>query len=204
LKGELATGYTATTWPLAHLAADASGKPIPDEEVMRLAKRGPNRPGDAALMLKFYGRLLEANDESLANAAAEANAINDEIKQLAGSHRKIFYMQTLLLFPAIQNATNAHLRTEARCKSADAGLAALRYRQANGTWPANLADLAPAYFPTVPSDPYNSKPLLFKTTDQEFKVYAVGENRVDNGGNWTDREFPDVGFVAPWQEEKKE
>jgi hypothetical protein len=156
MKGELATGYTATTWPLSHLATDGSAKPMSDDEVTRLAKRGPNRPGDAALMLKFYGRLLAANDESLAAAADEALTINDEIKQLAGSHRKIFYMHTVMLFPAVQASTKAFLRVDARCKSADAALAALRYRQAQGTWPMGLADLAPAYLPVSPRRPHRS------------------------------------------------
>ncbi|HMO85995.1 MAG TPA: hypothetical protein PKC18_13860 [Lacipirellulaceae bacterium] len=45
-------------------------------------------------------------------------------------------------------------------------------------------------------DPYTGEPLLTKRTDQGWVVYAVGNNGVDEGGNFVDW-WPDVGVGAP-------
>jgi hypothetical protein len=198
-QGELAMGYTATSWPIGPLMSGAAQSPLSNEEIARLAKQPRRNPADAALMLKFYRRLLEAGDESLAQASDEADAIGDEMLQLQGSHRKVFYMHTLLTFPAVKSGINAFQRTSASCQAADTCLAALRFRQAKQQWPDTLAQLVPEYLPAIPTDPYTGKPMVFKATDQEFKVYALGENKTDDGGVWTDSKFMDVGFIAPWR-----
>jgi hypothetical protein len=201
IEGETAIAYTTSTWPLAMLGDDSAPASLGPEEVERLAKVPPSRPGDVAMMLRLFRRVSTASDESLASVAAECEQVDAEIKALAGSPTKVFYMQTLLMFPALRAYTNAFQRSETYRQSADAGLAALRYRQANQKWPDNLQQLVPTFLPQVPVDPYNGKELLIQVTPTEFKVYSVGQNLVDDGGAWTDKDFADVGFVAPWPKE---
>lgn len=199
LAGEAASAYTASTWPANALGNGPS--PLTPDDVARLANRAPSRPGDVALMLGYFRRIQTANDESLAAAGAEGKLIDSEIKALAGSPTRVFYIYTLLMFPAVGSATNAFQRAEANFQSADAVLAALRYRHAHQKWPDSLQQLVPAFLPAVPVDPYNGKELLFQATPTEFKVYAVGQNLVDDGGTWTDKDFADVGFAAPWHDD---
>lgn len=201
IEGETATAYTTSTWPLALLGDDSAPASLSPEEVERLSKLPPSRPGDVAMMLRLFRQVRTASDESLVAARAECEKVDGEIKALAGSPTKVFYMQTLMTFPALRAYANAFQRAETYRQSADTGLAALRYRQAHQKWPDSLQQLVPAFLPQVPVDPYNGKELLFQATPTEFKVYSVGENLVDDGGTWTDKDFADVGFVTPWPQE---
>ncbi len=71
----------------------------------------------------------------------------------------------------------------ARMRCAIAGLAAERYRQASGRWPGSLDELVSAgLLRTVPADPYDGQPLRLVRADDGLIVYAVGEDRTDNGG----------------------
>ena len=201
IEGETAIAYTTSTWPLALLSDDSAPASLSPEEVERLSKLPPSRPGDVAMMLRLFRQVRTASDESLVAGRAECEKVDGEIKALAGSPTKVFYMQTLMTFPALRAYANAFQRAETYRQSADTGLAALRYRQAHQKWPDSLQHLVPAFLPQVPLDPYNGKELLFQATPTEFKVYSVGENLVDDGGTWTDKDFADVGFVAPWPQE---
>jgi hypothetical protein len=80
-------------------------------------------------------------------------------------------------------------QTELRC--AIVALAAKRYQQARGHWPANLAELAPAFLTAVPLDPYDGQPIRSRRLENGIVVYSIGSDRVDNGG-WIDRVHPGV------------
>jgi hypothetical protein len=61
-------------------------------------------------------------------------------------------------------------------------LAAERYRQACGQWPAALDDLVPNYVAGVPNDPFDGRPLKLAKHAQGIAIYSVGVDGVDNGG----------------------
>jgi hypothetical protein len=67
----------------------------------------------------------------------------------------------------------------ARC--AAAALAIERFRLASGRWPKSLEELRPKYLREVPRDPFDSKPLRFRRTNEGVAVYSVGENEKDDG-----------------------
>jgi hypothetical protein len=73
-------------------------------------------------------------------------------------------------------------RETARLRAAAAGLAALRFRRAEGRWPRSLEELVPSWLGTVPLDPYTGKPLLVTSADDGVVVYSVGLNGRDDGG----------------------
>lgn len=59
----------------------------------------------------------------------------------------------------------------------------MRYKLAEGTLPAKLADLAPRFIDPLPDDPFTGKPLIYKTLpDGSTIVYSTGEDATDNGG----------------------
>lgn len=51
-----------------------------------------------------------------------------------------------------------------------------------GRFPARLADLAPKYIKTLPTDPYSKKPLRYRREGKGCIVYSAGENAKDDGG----------------------
>jgi len=77
-----------------------------------------------------------------------------------------------------------------------ADLALRLYRADRGDWPAELADLVPAYLPGVPVDTLVGRPLIYRRTGGEFLLYSVGNDGLDQGGKFTNRAtyFPQDGF----------
>ena len=62
-------------------------------------------------------------------------------------------------------------------------LAALRYKKAEGRYPAELDGLIEAgYLKKLPLDPYSNEPLVYKRTDDDFILYSVGPNFTNDGG----------------------
>jgi hypothetical protein len=58
-----------------------------------------------------------------------------------------------------------------------------RYRLAEGTYPDQLASLAPRFIATLPHDIINGQPLKYRRTDNgKFVLYSVGWNEKDDGG----------------------
>ena len=57
-----------------------------------------------------------------------------------------------MLLPAITKVREAYLRTQARLRSAVAGMAAERYRRKHGVWPDKFESLVPAELKQVPLD----------------------------------------------------
>jgi hypothetical protein len=92
-----------------------------------------------------------------------------------------------------------YLRHKAQFRSAQAALAAERFRLAQKRWPANLEELVPDYLAAVPEDPFNGERLRFVRKPWGLVIYSVGQDLIDNGGTLTAPEVeadgPDVGFI---------
>lgn len=59
------------------------------------------------------------------------------------------------------------------------------YREETGRYPENLEGLLPADWPEVYQDPFASdKSFKYRTTTDGFLLYSVGENGVDDGGDF--------------------
>jgi hypothetical protein len=194
LKGERAWYFTEMSLPLEWFCAKGGA---PEDVIFESTSRTPAREADAALMLSNFRRLLAANDESLRAAIQESKVLEQEYKKLSSSPTRLLYVQNLLLFPGLHVTPRAFARLDARCRCMDALLAAIRYHRANGRWSTTLEELVPEFLPTVPIDAYDEKPLRLLVTDQELKIYSVGENELDDGGTWTNRVQTDVGFALP-------
>ncbi len=54
----------------------------------------------------------------------------------------------------------------------------------NNYWPASDKELAPAYIPTLPRDPFDkaNKRLRYVRTEDGYRLYSLGVNRADDGG----------------------
>jgi hypothetical protein len=68
-------------------------------------------------------------------------------------------------------------------------IAVERFWLAGGRLPETLQDLVPEFLVTLPSDPYDGKPLRYRRTDTGYMVYSVGPDRTDDGGRvWVSQE----------------
>jgi hypothetical protein len=86
------------------------------------------------------------------------------------------------LLPAFDRVVIKEGRCDAKIRDAEAALAIERYRLVNGRLPTQLSDLVPTFLRSVPSDPFDGKPLRYKTLSNGYMVYSVGDDREDNGG----------------------
>jgi hypothetical protein len=99
----------------------------------------------------------------------------------------------------MQKVSEAVVRNHAMLRGAIVALAAERFRQKNGQWPASPDELVQAgLLKAVPTDPYDGKPIRLARTADGLIVYSIGPDKVDNGG-LRDRQNPvkagtDLGF----------
>ncbi len=75
----------------------------------------------------------------------------------------------------------------------------VRYKQDKGSYPESLDKLVTAgYLKEIPLDTFSDKPLVYKKTDDDFILYSVGPNFIDDGGQvYRD----DKGIVRQWADE---
>jgi hypothetical protein len=76
----------------------------------------------------------------------------------------------------------------ARTRAGIAALGVARWRADHGgALPSSLTVLIPQYVPTMPVDPYSGGDLRYVSRGDSYKVYSLGTNRRDDGGNWEQR-----------------
>ncbi len=84
-------------------------------------------------------------------------------------------------------------------------LSIMIYEKDNENYPADLHELVEGgYLKELPLDPFSGKPLIYKKTDDDFVLYSVGLNFVDDGGKvyrnkeGKPRQWADEGDTIFW------
>ncbi len=106
-----------------------------------------------------------------------------EAEELASSQGLIVHV----LIPQYARIFSFVARADAKRAVVVAAVAACRYRTARGQWPEKLDDLVPDYLVVAPIDPFDGKPLRFKSGGDKIVIYSVGPDSVDDGGAAYDR-----------------
>ena len=91
-------------------------------------------------------------------------------------------LMNTVFIPSAAAYGQASTRADATRQVARLGVAAYLYREKNGHFPEKLNDLAPDYILTLPTDPFDGKPMKWKRTDHGIVIYSVGPDMVDDGG----------------------
>jgi hypothetical protein len=81
----------------------------------------------------------------------------------------------------------AGLRQETLIRLLQTDLAIRLYQQDHGALPINLDQLVPQYLAELPPDPFSTSnlPLCYRIDGDDFALYSVGNDGVDNGGQLT-------------------
>lgn len=102
-------------------------------------------------------------------------------KKIESLEKSNFLLDILAISP--QGILRPYHRAKAKAHALIAILAITRFKAVDNRFPNTLDELASAgYIQSVPMDPYSNKPLVYKVTDGNFKVYSVGEDFSDDGG----------------------
>ena len=106
-------------------------------------------------------------------------------KRLARISQTVGKALLVLFASQLGRATEIHEEIVMRGELAELALALAAHRSEHGVYPAQLADLAPAYVKTVPNDRFSDEPLRYAPTAggrAAYVLYSVGKNLKDDGG----------------------
>ncbi len=111
----------------------------------------------------------------------KATSIEDRLRALP-QHR---YFLLYTLVPAIDRISELRFQTKALYEATLTVLALQRWQLAHGEYPASLDELIAAhYLKQLPDDPYSGKPLVYSKTEENFTLYSLGRDFIDDGGEY--------------------
>lgn len=58
------------------------------------------------------------------------------------------------------------------------------HRKEHGEWPASLQEVTLPDHPDLLTDPFSGQPFIYQPADQEFTLYSVGKNEIDEDGRY--------------------
>ena len=132
---------------------------------------------DAVIYLDLMDGYMKSTELPLHERQQAVDALVARLQSTSKIH-----MLLHTIMPALSRITTIELRSVAQLRTAQAGLAAQRYRLTAGKLPDKLSDVVPTYLESVPKDPFDGKELRYKKLDPGFVVYSVGEDLSDDGG----------------------
>jgi len=139
-----------------------------------------SRNDDLSLCLMFMKKYLAAARSPLPQRLDAFEAVNNEKEAVMDSVvNRIRYLMshwTLYFYPKF------FADCEASSLAADAALAVELFSRKNGRLPDELDELVPEFMEEVPLDPFDGKPLRYTVREEEYVIYSVGRDRVDDGG----------------------
>ena len=137
-------------------------------------------PGDHAKSLELATKYVEASKLPPHEQLAALKRI--EIPK--GPPDEIRYIMTRRILPGCEKLADAGLRCRADLLSAAACVACERFRLKHNRWPCDLNELVPAFLPTVPQNPFDGKPLTYRTFPDRVAVFAFWANSPMKVEDW--------------------
>lgn len=106
------------------------------------------------------------------------------------------YFIVNIFTPGMERMTEFVPQKKAEYEAAITILALKRYFLENGEYPEALEVLQnKGYISKLPMDPYSDKSLIYKKAGNNFTLYSIGENFIDNGG---EQALTDNGQIIKW------
>ncbi len=192
--GERVSVLSFDSWLGSGVGQALSTMPANDSEISQLVLDvlgiGYSLEQDLGFAMRIFAELIPAFGQPLAEAADTVKELQDRVDEAPDQQ----HIYTKMFLPDLVRVHEVRLRTVAKCRTASAGLAVLRYARANGDAPSSLDDLVPVYLTSVPADPYDGQPLRYRREAGGFVVYSISMNRRDDGGG------ENADFMQAWKE----
>jgi hypothetical protein len=127
---------------------------------------------------EFYDQLIEISKITPYQAHKRNLRASDRTRNL--SHRYFFVR---MLMPALDRVCALTFEGKATHEATLAVLALRRWQLEKGTYPESLESLVvEGYLQELPDDPYSDGILRYEKRDDNFILYSLGRNFVDDGG----------------------
>lgn len=132
--------------------------------------------------LRFYLRAMNTNIALAEKFPKNITVISNTEAQMVQTGKRNYYIFSMMLLPALGNATLKEAVGLAQVRMAQTALAVERFRLLNHRLPETLSELVPQFVPLIPIDPCDGQPLRFKLLEKGYSIYSVGKDGEDNGG----------------------
>jgi len=107
----------------------------------------------------------------------------DYFKEIENINKRHISLECLGIGIDPNNIFHSYHRTKAQTEALIAILTILQYKADTGQFPESLDKLvSTGYLQALPNDPYSDGPLVYKFTEDNFKLYSIGEDFSDDGG----------------------
>ncbi|MEP6670445.1 MAG: hypothetical protein ABJF10_14895 [Chthoniobacter sp.] len=104
-------------------------------------------------------------------------------EQITDIYERLHYFLFATSAGAFGGVEQRYVQLQTLLDEARLACALERFRASRGTYPERLADLAPEYIATIPTDIYARAPYRYQRLGEtSFRLYSVGQNRTDDGG----------------------
>jgi hypothetical protein len=147
--------------------------------------------------------VFEKVDSCISKTPAQLKAEKFDWEQFQDELTNIVLMQ--ILMPAYGKLSDISWERITERMGLYTTVSVLLYESERGQYPTSLEQLVEMeYMQEVPIDPFSDKPLVYKKTDDGFKLYSFGPNMIDNGGIGTSRNrwFKDAKDAIFWPAEE--
>lgn len=200
-NGESAFGYFFASDPRRFSEKELSrlflgeDEDIPDDikrEIEQILPRGVNAQtlskAYTTRVLQFYTDLRTQLPKE-PSSIGQFNKANELIAKYS-SHEDPSMAFNRFCFPVFSQAGSAVVKVEANFLCFESLLKVLKFKQANRRWPKTLAEAG-----AQATDPFDGKPMRYKITGNEVRIYTVGPDLVDDGGSETTGRTSENGNV---------
>ena len=89
-----------------------------------------------------------------------------------------------MLLPAIEGARKNAIRAELDLTASEIVCALKAYEITNSKPPEQLVDLVPTFLPSIPIDPFDGKPLRYRSDGTTWVIWSVGSDLKDDNAAW--------------------
>jgi hypothetical protein len=209
LRGERLFGKTAFELMRegrlgTEMLAGPDGETDPQVAMIRLFPNSwllQNQIRHTRLMDGVVSVLLKADPERCVASTGLGQGLNDlEDAFFIGKDKGFMPYRILadMLTPALAKTHVKADRILTVTRLASAAAALERHRLATGSYPKTLAELAPRFAATVPTDPMTSQPFGYRLeADGSFTLYGMGPNKKDDNGVFEAEGGRDLDWVWP-------
>jgi len=138
---------------------------------------------DAAYGLEWLNLCVEAAESPGPVALSKVRKA-----ELRISNAPAYLVYSSSMLPSLSRSMELQLKSIGSKRAMIAALACERHRLATGEWPESLTDLVPEYLKAVPVDPFDDAPIRYAVTSEGIKLWCIGEDLKDDGGDIKRRE----------------
>lgn len=194
MAGERSLGvsfFLASTSEQASLHTGSNKVEIQDRALVALYRISGIFGKDFRFFLDTFDDMIQAFHEPYPDSIRRSEEAQKQSENEFGTLTGQAMLISRTMLPALSKAFEKEARLVALLRAALAGLAVEQYRHAHSdSFPVDLTTLVPEYLDSVPTDPFDGKPLELERLGEGFRVLCPGASKALQGRNRAQKPQP--------------